>query len=234
MALKEIGKYQEALSYMERARAIAGPFVAKDPNDTRAANDFLALVENEAECFEERAEGIFAEKKINSKADAVDAIRILSEARSLSERLLQTQPGNANWRSTLGLVLVRISLQQKRLRLFDAARETASRGVAILKAVARQQDAQGFDLDAVATGLTIVEPEQFRDPKLAVECAERMVESNHHQKPGFLLTLAHAYRGIGQPEKARAAAKEGLALLPIMTADRVPSRIRKELSELAE
>jgi tetratricopeptide (TPR) repeat protein len=235
MALKEIGKYQEALSYMERARAIAGPFVAKDPNDTRAANDFLALVENEAECYEERAEGIFADEKTDSTADAVDAIRTLSEARSLSESLLQTQPGNANWKSTLGLALVRISLQQKRLRQFDEARETAARGVAILKAVAKQQDAQGFDLDSVATGLTIVEPEQFRDPKVAVECAERIVESSHHQKPGYLLTLAHAYRAARQPEKARAAAKEGISLLPSSTPTGVPSRIRKELqAELAE
>ena len=229
MALKEIGKYQEALSFMERARAIAGPFVTKDPNDTRAANDFLALVENEAECFENRAEGIFSEKKIDSRADAVDAIRTLSEARSLSEHLLQTQPGNANWRSTLGLVLVRISVQLKKLRQFDAARETAARGVAILKAVAKQQDAQGFDLDSVATGLTIVEPEQLRDPKLAVECAERMVQTSHRQKPGFLLTLAHAYSIAGQHERARAAAKEGLDLLPRPAANTFPSRIRKQL-----
>ena len=229
MALKEIGKYQEAISYMEQAKAIAGPFVAKDPNDTRAANDFLALMENEAECFEERAEGIFSEKKVDLKADTIDAIRTLSEARSLSEHLLLTQPRNANWRSTLGLVLVRLSLQQKRLRQFDAARETAARGVGILQAVAKQEDAQGFDLDSVATGLTIVEPEQFRDPKLAVECAERMVEKNHHQKPGFLLTLARAYRVAGQPEKARSAAKEGLSLLPRLTANTIPSRVRKKL-----
>ena len=235
LALKEIGEYREALSYMERARAIAGPFVAKDPNDTRAANDFLALLENEAECFEDRAEGIFTKEKINSTADPAAAIRTLSEARTLSEHLLQIQPGNTNWRSTLGLVLVRIGLQQKRLGEFDAARETAARGVAILKAVAKQQDAQGFDLDAVATGLTIVEPEQFRDPKMAVACAERMVESSHRQKPGFLLTLAQAYRAAGQRERARTTAKEGLGLLPSPAPDRVPSRIRKKLqAELSQ
>jgi tetratricopeptide (TPR) repeat protein len=235
MALKEIGKYQEALSYMTQARAIVWPLVAMDPNDTRAGNDFLAVVENEAECFEDLAEGIFKEKKMDPTGAAADAIRILSEARSLSERLLQTQPGNANWRSTLGLVLIRISLQQERLRQTGTAFDMAARGVAILKAVAKQQAAQGFDLDAVATGLTIVSPRQFRDPKLAVECAERMVESSHHQKPGFLLTLAHAYRTAGQPEKARAAATEGLGLLPRLTPGTIPSRIRKKLqAELSE
>jgi tetratricopeptide (TPR) repeat protein len=235
MALKETGKFQEALSYMGQARAISGPFLAADPDDTRAGNDLLAVVENEAECFEDRAEGIFTEERMDRKADAAAALRTLSEARSLSEHLLQTQPGNTNWRSTLGLVLIRISQQQRRLQQADAAMKTAARGVAILKAVGKQQDAQGFDLDAVATGLTIVEPRQLRDPKLAVECAERMDESSHHQKPGFLLTLAHAYRAAGQLEKARAAAREGLGLLPSLTADTVPSRIRKLLqAELTE
>jgi eukaryotic-like serine/threonine-protein kinase len=235
VALKEIGKYQEAVSYMEQARSIVAPFVAKDPKDTRAANDFMALVENEAECFEERAEGIFAEKNIDSTANASAALKALTETRLLAERLLQTQPENANSKSTLGLALVRISLQQKSLRQFEAARDTAVRGVSILKAVAKQPDAQGFDLDAVSTGLSIVEPAQLRDPKLAVECAERIVELSHHQKPGFLLTLAHAYRVAGQHEKARTAAREGLNLLPAMTASTIPSRIRKELqAELAE
>jgi eukaryotic-like serine/threonine-protein kinase len=234
MALKEIGRYQEAVSYMELARSIIAPFLAKDPNDMRAANDFLALVENEAECFEERTEGIFAEKNVDSAADAAAALRTLSEARSLAERLLRTQPGNTNSMATLGLILVRISLQQKRLRQFEAARDTAARGVSILKAAAKQPDAQGFDLDAAATGLSIVEPEQLRNPELAVECAERIVERSHHQKPGFLLTLAHAYRIAGQYEKSRSAAREGLALFPAMTSNTVPSRIRKELqAELA-
>jgi predicted Zn-dependent protease len=91
------------------------------------------------------------------------------------------------------------------------------------------------DLDAVATGLTLVIPTRLRDPQLAVECAERMVEMSHHQKPGFFLTLARAYRAAGQPEKAGEAAKEGLALLPAAAAATVPSRIRMQLqAELAQ
>ena len=58
MALKEVGRYQEALSYMEQAKPISQPFLAADPNDTRAGNDLLACLENEAECFEERAKGL--------------------------------------------------------------------------------------------------------------------------------------------------------------------------------
>jgi hypothetical protein len=84
-------------------------------------------------------------------------------------------------------------------------------------------------LDKAAAGLTIVLPVQLRDPLFALECAERAVEMSHHRKPGFLLTLARAYHAAGQPDKARAAAQEGLALLPAVTPATVPCRIRKQL-----
>jgi len=189
----------------------------------------LTAAENEAECFEDRAEGILREGKTDQRADAADALRALSEARTLAENLLRTQPGSTYWKSTLGLLFIRMSLQQRTLSRFDEAMELAAKGVAILKAVGKQENAQGFDLDAVATGLTIVEPEQLRDPRLAVECAERMVVDSNRQKPGFFLTLARAYRAAGQPEKAHAAAKEGLGLLPTPTARKAPFRVRKGL-----
>jgi len=227
LALKEVGRYQEALFNMEQVKAISQRFVSADPDDTRAGNDLLALLENEAQCYEERAEGIFAEGQSNKTADATSALKTLSETRSLAERLLQIKPDNDYWRSTLGLALARISVQQSALHQTQKALESAAKGVAILKAVGKQQNAPGFDLDAAATGLIIVMPTRFREPTLAVEFAERMVEKSHHQKPGFLLTLAQAYRAAGQPVKARAAAKEGLALLPTATTT-VPSRIRKQ------
>jgi tetratricopeptide (TPR) repeat protein len=235
LALKEVGRYQEALSYLENAKAIARPFLIADPNDTRAANDMLSILENEAECFEDRAQGVFIEGKTNRKADAASALRALSEARFLTERLLLLKPDNLYWRSTLGLLLVRMSIQQTVLhRADEEALQSAEKGLAILKSVGGEQNVQGFDLDAVATGLTIVTPVRLRDPQLAVDCAERLVEMSHHQKPGFFLTLARAYRAAGRAEKARAAAREGLTLLPTATAATVTSRIRKQLqAELA-
>jgi tetratricopeptide (TPR) repeat protein len=235
MALEAVGKYREALSYMEQAKAISLPFLAADPNDPRAGTDLLAISDNEAECFENRAQGVFTEEPANRTADAASALKSLSEARSRTEHLLQIEPDNVHWRSELGLLLIRISRQQRALHQTEGTLELATRGVAILKGVGKQPNAQGFDLDAVSTGLTMVMPVQLRDPHLAVEYAERMVDKSHHEKPGFLLTLARAYRAAGQPEKARAAAKEGLALLPTATPATVPSRIRKQLqAELVE
>jgi hypothetical protein len=122
-----------------------------------------------------------------------------------------------------------MSRQQRALHLTQGTQELASSGVAILTAVGKRKDAQGFDLDEVATGLTIVRPVALRDPRLAVDCAERIVAMSHSRKPGFLLTLARAYRAAGQPANARAAAAQGLALLPASHPIIVPSRIRKQL-----
>ena len=229
LALKEVGKYQEALANLGQAKAIARPFVTADPNDTRAGNDLLVILENEAQCFEDRAQAVFAEEQSDRSRDAAGALKSLSEARSVTERLLQAEPDNLFLKSTLGLLLVRIDRQQLALHQATGTLDLATRGVAILKAVGNEQNAHGVDLDAVATGLITVKPPRLRDPQFAAECAERMVEMSHHRKPGYLLTLARAYRAAGQPEKARAAAREGLALLPASTADTVPFRIRKQL-----
>jgi eukaryotic-like serine/threonine-protein kinase len=235
MALKEVGRYRDALSYLEQAKAKLRPFFAADPSDVRAGNDLMVILENEAECLEDRAEGVFTEERTDRMADAAGALKTLSEARSVAEHLLQSQPDNANCLSTLGLLLVRMSRQQRTLHLTQGTQESASRGVAILTAVGKQKDAQGFDLDQVATGLTIVRPVALRDPRLALDCAERMVAMSHRRKPGFLLTLARAYRAAGQPAKAREAATEGLAQLPASHPNTVPSRIRKQLqAELVE
>jgi eukaryotic-like serine/threonine-protein kinase len=233
LALKNTGKFKEALSCMEQAKDILKPFLAADPNDVRAGNDLLAVMENEAECYEDREEGILTEGKVGREAP--NALQSLTEARQLSEHLLQTQPDNAFWKSTLGLLLIRISLQQSESHQSDAAVKMAAEGVAILREIGKRQDAQSVDLDAVATGLTIVEPRQYRDPVLAIEYAERIVANSHRQKPKYLLTLAHAYNVAGRHEKAHAAAREGLSLLPGLTGNSVPSRIRTQLqAELSE
>jgi tetratricopeptide (TPR) repeat protein len=234
LALKEVGRYQEALIYLEKVKVPSQARFAADPSDTRSGNDLLIILENEAECFEDRADGVFTNEPADRKADVTSALRTLMQARSVTEHLLQAQPDNPQWRSTRGLLLIRISLRQRALHQFRKNLELATQGVAILKAVGRQPNAKGFDLDLAATGLTIVEPPSLRDPSLAVEFAERMVAETHRRKPDFLLNLAHAYRAAGHVEKAHAAATEGLSLFPSTSANPVPCRVRKQLqAELA-
>ncbi|MGO9229859.1 MAG: protein kinase domain-containing protein [Bryobacteraceae bacterium] len=228
-ALKDLGRYREALTYIQRAKTIEEPLVAADPSDSRTALILASLLETEAACFEERSEGVFTEEPADRNADATNALKALEQARSLVEHPHQFEPDNVTWRTDLGFILIRIGRQQRALHQTERTVELAMRGVAILKAMAKQPNAQAISLDEVANGLSIVLPVRLRDPQFAAECAERAVEMSHHRKPGFLVTLARAYHAAGQPEKARAAAKEGLALLPAAIPATVPCRIRKLL-----
>ena len=228
-ALEEAGRYGEALASLAQAKAIEQPFLATDPNDLRAVNDLGSLFDLEAQCYEERAQEAATKGAVDGLADTANALKSLSEVQPLLERVLKQEPDRTTLRSTLGLLLIRISLQQQALHRTDGAQETAERGVAILKAVGKEPNAQSTDLSQVATGLTTVLPAQLRDPGMAVDCAARAVEMSHHRKPGYLLTLARAYRAAGKAEKARAAAKEGLELLPAATAATIPSRLRNRL-----
>jgi len=228
MALKETGRYQDALPLFAEARQVTQALSDADPGDLRARNDVVSAAENEAECYEEREQEIFG-PDADRDGDARAALRDLTATRDNLEEMLRRMPGDPYSRATLGAVLVRIGIQQGILHRQRESLASAQRGVAILKEIGRQRSVSGADLDEVVTGLSSAPP-PLRDPKLAIHYGERLVEIGHRQKPAFLLTLAQAYRAANQPEQARAAAAEGLKLLPqIATA---PSRVRKLLELL--
>jgi non-specific serine/threonine protein kinase/serine/threonine-protein kinase len=230
-ALIEIGRYREALAVLEPGQVIYHELLAADPKNIRAVQDVEAGLSREAECYQERAAGIFAEAGANRMADAASALKVLSEQRSMLEEILRIEPHNANWESHLGIVLIDMSRQQRALRRPEGSLELARKGIATLKEVAQRPDVQAYQLFDAANGLITVEPATLREPALAVNYAERIVEMSSHHNPEFLLTLANAYRAAEQPAKARTAAREGLALLPPETSATVMSRVRKQLHQ---
>ena len=163
-------------------------------------------------------------------ADAASAVKVLSEQRSLLEQILRVEPDNGNWESKLGMVLIDIARQQRSLHHEKGSMELAQKGLAMLKEIARRPDVQAYQLFDAANGLITVEPSTLREPSLAVKYAEQIVGESSHHNPEFLLTLAEAYRADDQPTKARAAAKEGLELLPPETSSTATSRVRQLLS----
>jgi serine/threonine protein kinase len=228
-ALIAIGRYREALASLQQGEIISRELLAADPKNIRAVQDLQAGLSREAECYQDRAAGIFPEEGSNSKADAASALKILTEQRSLLEQILDVEPHNGNWESKLGMVLVDIARQQRALHREAGSLDLAKKGIAMLKEVADRPDAQAYQLFDAANGLITVEPPSLRETNLAVKYAERIVEGSSHRNPEFLLTLAQAYRADGEAAKARAAAKTGLELLPHETSAMVMSRIRKRL-----
>ena len=69
-------------------------------------------------------------------------------------------------------------------------------------------------LDMEIGALLTARPVTLRDPKMAVEDAEHEASLTRRHQPSVLLCLAQAYRAAGKTEASRAAAREGLALLP--------------------
>jgi len=228
-ALIEIGRYREALAALQQGEIISRELLGADRKNIRAVQDLQAGLSRESECYEDRAAGIFPEEGANRMADAANALKVLSEQRSLLEEVLRVEPHNGNWESKLGMVLIDIGRQQLARQRPKESMELARKGLAILKEVARRPDVQAYQLFDAANGLITVEPVELREPDLAVKYAERIVEASSRRNPEFLLTLAEAYRAAGQSAKARAAAKDGLSLLPPETSVTVVSRVRKLL-----
>ncbi len=228
-ALIEIGRYREALAALRQGEMISRELLAADRKNIRAVQDLQATLSRESECYEDRAAGIFPEAGADRMADTENALKVLSEQRSLLEEILLIEPHNGNWESKLGMVLIEMSRQQRTLHRPKESMELAQKGLATLKEVARRPDVQAYQLFDAATGLITVEPVELREPDLAVKYAERIVKASSHHNPEFLLTLAEAYRSAGQSAKAQAAAKEGLSLLPPETSKTAMSRVRKLL-----
>ena len=228
-ALISIGRYREALAALEKGEAISRELLAVDPKNIRAVQDLQAGLSREAECYQDRAAGVFPEQGRNPQGDAASAVRVMSEQRSLLEEILRVEPHNGNWESKLGGTLVDIARQQRALHRESGSFELAQRGIAILKEVAERPEAEAYQLFDAANAFITVEPESLREPELAVKYAERIVKETSSRNPEFLLTLAEAYRADNQPGKARAAAKAGLSLLPAETSATVMCRLRKKL-----
>jgi eukaryotic-like serine/threonine-protein kinase len=228
-ALIEIGRYREALAALKRGEIISRELLASDPKNIRAVQDLQAGLSREAEVYQDRAAGVFPEEGADRIADAKNALKVLSEQRSLLEEILAIEPHNGNWESKLGSVLVDIGRQQHALQERRESLESSQKGLGILKEVASRPDVQLYQLFDAINGLITVEPAELREPDLAVKYAERIVEASSRHNPEFLLTLAEAYRAAGQSAKARTAAEEGLSLLPPETSLTVMSRVRKQL-----
>src|SRR6185437_11577291 len=161
--------------------------------------------------------------------DLTLAIVLLKEAESIALQLLKQNPSNDRWKAALADVEVRLGSAESELHMSSEAEKLSANGLATLKDLAAKQPESVSTIDYEVAALLTVKPLTLRDPKLAIESAEREAALTRRREPGVLLSVAQAYRSAGQIEHARATANEGLALLPPVRPGTPISRTRKLL-----
>jgi len=228
-ALVQLGEYPKAMALFAELAQIYQRLVAADPQDLRALADLEVVLDDEARGFEDAANPALPGARGDRPRNLAAAENLLNQMVALMERMLKQDPSNENWKALLADAQVRLGAIQSILHTPGESGALAKNGLAALKEMAKKDRASPMILDQAANAFLSVEPASLRDPGFAVSCAEREVALSHGKKPSLLLTLAQAYRASGQIEKSRAAAKEGLALLPALQPGNVKPHIRKLL-----
>jgi tetratricopeptide (TPR) repeat protein len=228
-ALERLGAYAQAVPLFEQALGITQRIAAQDPKDSRAVFDVVTVLDEEAKSYEDAADPVLGAKASDRRVNLMLAEKKLVQATEGLERLLKQDPANDVWKAFLASIQVRIGVARAILHTPGDSDELSRKGLAALKQVAEKAQASPMVLDQAANAFLTVEPPSLRNPQFAVACAEREVAMSHRTTPSKLLTLAQAYRAVGQVEKGRTAAKQGLALLPALRPGSVKPNIRMQL-----
>ena len=219
-ALSRLGEFRQAIPLFEQAYVICQRMAALDPKDSRALFDAITILDDEAIDYENESDPALTPQKSVRRAALRAAEKDLNQAQAKLQVLRQQDPANDIWRADWGNMMVRISAIRAGLGPAGASADLTRQGLAAVKQAAEKADASALILDQAANAFLEAEPPSLGDPKYALACAEREVALSHRTTPFRLLTLARAYRAVGQIDKSRAAAREGLALFPAAPAGR--------------
>jgi eukaryotic-like serine/threonine-protein kinase len=214
MAFTEARSYGPSLAAFKRAR---GPFerlAAADAEDTRAAHDLAAVYSNEALTWIDLGDPLLNPRPDNRNQDLDQALRLLARSIGIMQHLVDLSPANQGLALPLAYDQVLAGTLKQQRRPPAPGEDLAAQGLAALRQAAMAPDATPQTLDLASSALLKALPLRLRDPALAQAFAERMVAQTHRRKAVFLLSLAQALHATGQRERARATAREGLALLP--------------------
>ena len=229
LALTEAREYKSAIAAFKEARGPLELLAEADAKDTRAQHDLAVELSDEALTYLDLLDPRLNPHLENKKGNTQRAIELLDRSIMVQQRLVAIDPKNPGWVLPQAFDKVLAGTLKQRLHDPILGEPLAASGMAALRAGALADDASIQTLDfAIAATLKVL-PIRLRNPELAIQFAERLVAQTHRRKPNFLLSLAQAYRAAGLIEKARAAAKEGLALLPALRLGAIKPRLRRLL-----
>ena len=220
-AFERLGNYAQADPLFREALEIHERIAAQDPKDLRALFDVVIALQDQANSYDDASRPRLAEKSL---------VQVIANM----DRLVKGEPSNDSWNALLAYSQVRIGTIRTQLKMLGATAEFSRKGLAALRVLAGKDHASATVLDQTADAFLRVEPAALKDPRFAVACAEREVAMTHEKTPFRLLTLAQAFRAAGQIDKGKAAANQGLELLPPLPPGKIKPSIRKMLEAEAD
>jgi tetratricopeptide (TPR) repeat protein len=212
MALRELTQYTPAAPLFNQALAIQRQIAALDPKDSRSQFDVYVDLSQAAYNYEDAADPAFGANPAERRRNFVTAASLLKQTESTMLQLLKVNPANDDWKAALADVQVRLGTAEQELGDANGSAALSAAGLATLKELAATHANTVLILDHEVAALLSVKPVALRDPHLAIAVAEQEALLTKRQDPGVLLSLAQAYRLVGQSERARAVVREGLAL----------------------
>jgi len=229
----QMGQYDEAMNLFAQVMEFHRKMVAADPQDLRALADLEVILDDQAVGLETAADPALAATESGGKnergrilAQACDTLR---EVIAIMDRMLRQDANNENWKFVRASAQVRLATDEAVLKQGQDGESLARAGLAGFREMAASKEASAMVLQSASEAFVKVQPASLRDPKFAVDCAERAADASHRQRPAVLLTLAQALHAAGQLDQARQVAKEALALLPAQEPGVARSNIRKQL-----
>jgi tetratricopeptide (TPR) repeat protein len=234
MALTETKAYGPALAAFREARGPFEQLATADAKDTRSQHDLEIVLSNEALTYLDLLDPLLNPLRERDKPNMQHAIDLLGRSIALEQRLVALSPGNLGLSVPLAYNKVLAGTLKQRLHGPKDGVDLVASGLEALRTKALADDATVLTLDCASSALLMALPARLRDPELAIQFAERMVNQTHHRKPFYLLSLAQACHAAGQSERARAAAMEGLTLLPPHRAGTNRTRLRTLLEAEVE
>ena len=227
-ALSELGRYDEADQNFSQALTEYKKLAAADPKDFRALEDVHRELYDEATSHRNASDPRLVPYPVARQQSLLAAERILMEDEATLRRLLVVDPNASRFKTAFDAVQVQVSTIRFRLHE-EQSEQTMRSALAELKKDAAPDNASPLVLDLVVTAFLEAEPAALGDSAYTLAQAKRGAELTHHKSPGWLLSLAEAYRADGKRQEAHSTAAEALALLPPASDDGEESRLRKLL-----
>jgi Protein kinase domain len=188
----EFGQETESARNLEEARVGFKKLSESDPYSANRATSARAQLARVAEAQNRLAE----------------ALAGYQEVRSSREALFSKSPNSLYLKERVVDARLSCARVLNALKRGSEARPEAALALAAMKEIAQAPNVSALSLDMAARRLLMLQPEELRDPRQAVDYARAAVRRTAGQMPAYQATLAYGLAAMGAADEAQRTALE--------------------------